>query len=565
LQPFQPSYLFPMGGECIDGDDVNIFAWLFTDPTPTDNQSAYQIQYKKLAEDSVLVDSGYIMSIIPIGEASSVEFPKNTFDNGETYAWRVRVKDSSTKVNLFPTDKASKGDEVFADTGWLESTTNTEAFKVEVNGISYDGYVFSYKLTNTETTSKGKIFYDIDIDNIPHSDGVTKLCFSAYVNIPIPYPSSGGATLEIEQFNNTTSITNTLVKSTIINATSANTFKRISVTSTAINEATTKIRVYLTITGGTGSEVISGISTLFSNLQLELGKSSAPTSYTTPSSFGFQSEFSDWVIFNTSYRPKCEIVYPPYTTTGYQLKNEMPTIRHSYTDEDDLLQTSYQYKIYSIETSELVWSSKILTDSYNLQVVPKNILIQSKFYNIQVEVINSKGLKGVSELRRCYADYIQSSSEYNFIVTPDNENSKILIDFNNSNPSISNYIGIGDPRYYSAKYDKGIEVSQYGEKVHWNISIPSIFTITNWFIPKGNTKTILYLHQDVSNYLRFKYDNINNMFILEVLVDGRMRTLGSPVTSLVNGQPVFYCIKQNLLGASVYTGVNGILNKWGDY
>jgi hypothetical protein len=93
LPPVPQNLVYSAGNYCLESTALKpIFSWLFTDPNPSDVQSAYQVQ---VADDdkfnplSIVIDSGKVNS-------NSVTYapvtPLPSYNT--TYYWRVRVWDN---------------------------------------------------------------------------------------------------------------------------------------------------------------------------------------------------------------------------------------------------------------------------------------------------------------------------------------------------------------------------------------------------------------------------------------------------------------------------------------
>ncbi|WP_067924890.1 glycoside hydrolase family 78 protein [Alicyclobacillus shizuokensis] len=73
-----------------DATLANTFGWTFSDPDPSDSQSAYELQIMDVATGQTILDTGKVAST-----AQSYTLPANTLTNGKQYQWRVTTWDQA--------------------------------------------------------------------------------------------------------------------------------------------------------------------------------------------------------------------------------------------------------------------------------------------------------------------------------------------------------------------------------------------------------------------------------------------------------------------------------------
>lgn len=92
VKPYVPQISWPLGGQSFDSTEQQIFKWsLFKDPTPTDTQNGYYLEYKENVLGSTLNNSGWVVST-----NSQHTFNANVFANNKQYAWRIKVRDQNS-------------------------------------------------------------------------------------------------------------------------------------------------------------------------------------------------------------------------------------------------------------------------------------------------------------------------------------------------------------------------------------------------------------------------------------------------------------------------------------
>lgn len=73
-----------------DATDNAVFSWAYSDPDPSDNQSAYQLEIIDTGTGTSVYDSGKVAST-----TSSHTLPSGTLTNNKQYQWRVKTWDNS--------------------------------------------------------------------------------------------------------------------------------------------------------------------------------------------------------------------------------------------------------------------------------------------------------------------------------------------------------------------------------------------------------------------------------------------------------------------------------------
>ena len=92
IQPNIPHGLNPSASQAFNAIESKRFTWIYTNPIPTDLQSAYYIEYKENVPGS---------STTTIETASSNayhNFLADVFTNGHTYVWRLKLKDTTDQL-----------------------------------------------------------------------------------------------------------------------------------------------------------------------------------------------------------------------------------------------------------------------------------------------------------------------------------------------------------------------------------------------------------------------------------------------------------------------------------
>jgi hypothetical protein len=104
------------------------FTWLFSDTNPRDTQKAYQIEFSRVSDSVVVLDSGKVTSTI-----SSYSLAASALSNGVNYRWRVRTYDQIDSVGAW----SGYGTFTTAATG---TTTITDPTADNLNTIDTSSY-----------------------------------------------------------------------------------------------------------------------------------------------------------------------------------------------------------------------------------------------------------------------------------------------------------------------------------------------------------------------------------------------------------------------------------------
>lgn len=88
----------PTGGQSVDyaGTGSTVFSWVFTDPSPVDSQTAFQVVVERVADGSTVLDSGKITSTV---QQWTGVVPSARKD--DPLRWKVRVYDSDDVVSVY--------------------------------------------------------------------------------------------------------------------------------------------------------------------------------------------------------------------------------------------------------------------------------------------------------------------------------------------------------------------------------------------------------------------------------------------------------------------------------
>lgn len=274
------------------------------------------------------------------------------------------------------------------------------------------------------------------------------------------------------------------------------------------------------------------------------------------------SLFSDWVVFKCSAAPVLNITFP--IINNYVITTDIPTFTHSYSDPEGKVQKNYYYQVYADDETTLIWQSDTIIGTGTQIVMPASYLQTNTYYKIRVIAQNLDGIIGTSAFRRFYVNLVTLEITPQLTVEEDSDNARFNITWSDI-ASIPGYY-TGTENYVSSIFGNGLQlVGDSGEKLYWIKYIPSVFTISGWFIHNTITKTILFLYKDEENYIRLAYDSIGQKFYIEINVNGIVRTTGSSTTALSLNDNVFYCIKQNTTSVIAYTKINSdSIEKWGD-
>lgn len=90
--PNAPSLSTPVAGAVVPTDESNRFEWGFSDPDPSDEQSAYDLRYRPVGGSWTTVSGG---------ADEFHDFAAGTFVDGTTYEWQVRTTDSFGQVGPY--------------------------------------------------------------------------------------------------------------------------------------------------------------------------------------------------------------------------------------------------------------------------------------------------------------------------------------------------------------------------------------------------------------------------------------------------------------------------------
>jgi hypothetical protein len=131
-----------------DATQSAVFSWTYSDPDPSDNQSAYQLQIIDAATGTTVYNTGKVAST-----TSSHTLPAGTLMNNKQYQWRVKTWDSSD----------TEGPYSSLATFYTSAKPTVTITSPVTDGSTVDTSILTVEWSMSDPESKGQSAYQVKI------------------------------------------------------------------------------------------------------------------------------------------------------------------------------------------------------------------------------------------------------------------------------------------------------------------------------------------------------------------------------------------------------------------